>query len=74
MGRAAAVQQVGGPVRDEELAVVDGRPEVGRTKVVRLILLVEAEDAVQIVNVVEVQSSPLSPSFLLSSVASWTHS
>ena len=65
VGWAAAVQQVGGPVRDEELAVVDRRPEVGRAEVVGLLLLVEAEDAVQ-VHVVEVQSSPLSPSFLLS--------
>ena len=45
----------------------------GRAEVVGLVLLVEAEDAVK-VHVVEVQSSPLSPSFLLSSVASWTHS
>ena len=45
---AAAVQQVRGPVRDEELAVVDGRPEVGRAEVVGLLLLVEAEDAVKI--------------------------
>ena len=38
----------------------------GGAEVVRLLLLVEAEDAVQIVHVVEVQSSPLSPPFLLS--------
>ena len=59
-------EQVRGPGDHHELAVVDGRPEGGRAGMLRLLVLLEAEDAVQIVKVVEVQSSPLSLPSLLS--------